>query len=596
MAGRIKLNGTEITGRVDGLRGENANFVVTFQRAGGDSTPKKSYSGELTFYDDGYELLKAELINDPAGFNKEVAVELYDDCCKGEPVFVGVIRGDSIDWCEPKCFVKAQVFEQIPELNCFQSTIISDNFNGFQDKAHPKIRYCTELRPQFLHLVIIYFAFILAQAIAVVLLPIIIAIVAIIAVINVICNTLETICAIEIGGVALCTAPDCSTEFSNPISTVNFLIDLINDIINLVLGCGRFHPSGLLREYIENACLKCGLTFQSSILNDSGSIYYDTVLFSAPVEKGRGQNDTNGSLIKGNEPLLTLEQLFNEYLNPTFNAKYEIINGALVFERKDFFNVGATWLNTGELLTTGRILENQICFNWIDNPRPSFGRFEYSLDAQDYIGNEAKTRFNEIVEFNPSGSPLFAGELTRSLPFAPARFRGDGVNQTVMDYFLTFAGGIFNSVFGGQFSDNTNVLLMNQNTAFQLKLLIWDSATGYEFAKVKKDYSTTFTGGAVIVEGDLIPTNQLFNYPYWFKEVRTNNLYTEYHYIDNPQVNESRQFDFDFTVTDFDCNEFRNFDFDKIVKVVQSETLKNGEITQIEVNFTNRTIKIRGLV
>ena len=251
MAGRIKLNGTEITGRVDGLRGEGANFTVTFQRSGSDSTPKKSYSNELTFYDDGYALLKAELINDPGGFNKEVTVEVFDDCCKGEPVFIGVIRGDSIDWCEPKCFVKAQIFEQIPELNCFQSTLISDNYNGFQDKPHPKLRYCTELRPQFLHLVIIYFAFILIQAVTVVLLPVIIVIIALVAIINLICAILDFICSLPVVG---CTAPECETEFSNPIATINFLIELINDVINLVLGCGRFHPSGLLREYIENAC------------------------------------------------------------------------------------------------------------------------------------------------------------------------------------------------------------------------------------------------------------------------------------------------------------------------------------------------------
>ena len=594
MSATIKLNGILVTGRVDGLRGENASFTITKRKSGPDSTPKQSYSSELVFYDNGYDILKAALLDDPAGFNKEVEVEIFDDCCKGEPVFVGFIRGDSIDWCEPKCFISAQIFEQIPDLNCIQSTLIADDHANFATETqHPKVRYCVELKPQFLHVVIIYFAFILVQAVTVVLATIIVAILLITAVIAAICAILDFICGLSFID---CTAPDCDSSFSSPGNLIDFLGNLLNDVINIVLGCGRFHPSPLLRDYIDNACSKCSLTFESSILTDSNSPYYNTLLFSAPVEKGRPQNSTDGTLIPGNEPLLTLEQLFLEYLNPTFNAKFEITDGVLKFERKDFFGVGATWVNTVELLKAGRILDDEICFNWLKDPRPAFGRFEYSLDAVDYLGNEANNRFNDIVEWNPSGSPLFTGEHTVTLPFGMARFRDDNINGTVMDYFLSFAGGVFNDVFGGQFSDNNEVLIMNQNTAFQLKLLIWEIEAGADEGKIRNTYSDTFTGGSLIVDGGLVDVNERFNYPFWFMEGRQNNLYTSFHYIDDPRSTGVKQFDYSFTVTDFTCDEFRTFDFDKIVEVLKNETLVPGEVQQIEINFTKRTIEIRGQV
>ena len=592
MAATIKLNGILVTGRVEGLRGENANFTVTKRKGGPDSTPTQSYSSELVFYDDGYDLLKAELIDASAGFNKEVTVEIFDDCCKGEPVFVGVIRGDSIDWCEPKCFVAAQVFEKIADLNCIQSTLIADDHKGFfSEQEHPKVRYCVELRPQFLHLVVIILVGIISQALTIMLLPLIIIVAGIISAITLIVAVLDAICSL-IG----CEVGSITVGGIDLLDPVNEAVSWINDAINLILGCGRFHPSPLLRKYIENVCDKCSLTFDSSILTDANSPYYNTLLFSAPVEKGRSQNSTDGRIIQGNEPLLTLEQLFLEYLNPTFNGKFEIVDGVLKFERKDFFGIGAAWINTVDLLKEGRILDGEICFNWLKNPRPAFGRFEYSLDAVDYIGNESKERFNDIVEWNPGGSAIFKGEHKVTLPFATPRFRGDRVNGTVMDYFLSFAGGIFNTIFGGQFSDNTEVLLLNQQTAFQLKLLIWETESGEDQAKIRNNYSDTFTGGTVIVNGDLIAEDERFNYPFWFKEGRSNNLYTNFHAIDDPRSTGVKQFDFSFTVTDFTCNEFRNFDFDKIVEVLKNEAIVPGEVQEVQFNFTKRTIEINGQI
>ena len=129
----IKLNGQWITGRIDGTDSFNVQMVLN----GETNQPAQSFSSELTFYDDGYSILKTALIDDPNGFNNTVPIEIYDTCCN-DAVFVGVIKGDAIDWCEPKCYISANVIQETPAFNCIQSTIIWDNWNGFLEigRAH----------------------------------------------------------------------------------------------------------------------------------------------------------------------------------------------------------------------------------------------------------------------------------------------------------------------------------------------------------------------------------------------------------------------------------------------------------------------------
>ena len=141
----IKLNGTVITGRIDGIE----QFNVTFRENDEDGGLVKSYSSELKFYDDGYLLLKNILIDDPNGFINEVNIELFDECC-AQPVFNGYIVGNSIDWCDPECWVSTQVVQARPELNCVKSRLIYDNELGFLNRPQKKLRYCLDLRPDWI--------------------------------------------------------------------------------------------------------------------------------------------------------------------------------------------------------------------------------------------------------------------------------------------------------------------------------------------------------------------------------------------------------------------------------------------------------------
>ena len=66
----IELNGNLIQGRIDGAD----NFQITYRRADETGKLSQSYSSELTFYDDGYQMLKQNLIDNPKttrGFEKD---------------------------------------------------------------------------------------------------------------------------------------------------------------------------------------------------------------------------------------------------------------------------------------------------------------------------------------------------------------------------------------------------------------------------------------------------------------------------------------------------------------------------------------------
>lgn len=582
---KIEFNGVLLTGRIEGTE----KFEVTITRGDEDNKVRKKFSSELTFYDDGFDVIKSVLIDDPNGFVNKIDVKVYDECCE-EAVFEGVIRGDAVDWCEPICSATCQIIEEDAALNCVKSTLIYDDHAGFMSKAQPAVRYCIETRPAFIQVAGIFAAWGFNLVILGVLVPVTIAISVIFGIVYAICIAIAVIATLLPG----VTPPDCSGAFVNPGATLDLLFDLVDEFQEIMIQCGRFHPSPYVRDYIENVCDKCGLTFSSSILNDASSVYYNTALFSAPVEKGRKQSSTNYSLIVGNEPILTLEQLLTDHLNLVFNADWRIIGTELLFERKDYFLNLATWINTSDLDADGNLINGEVCFTWLDQERPSFGRFEYTQDAQEYVGFEAAPRYNYLQEWNSPPNPIQSGFRQISLPFAPARFRDDDVEIDIYSFFADLFDGAFDATWSGAFSESKYYLLMNQHTAFQYKLLILKDSAPTGDNLTRRNYGNSFTGGPVWIDGKYIDADARFNYPLWFDN-GLNNLYASFHYIDNPRLPGTTNFEFDFEFV-FNCSQYRDFDFNKTIEMIKSGTVVNGVPKELVVDFSNRTIKVKGIV
>jgi hypothetical protein len=598
---RIELNGTLITGRVDGVE----NFSVTLRQEDEDGRLAKSFSSELTFFDDGFQILKQILVDDPQGYSKEVQVKVYDSCCR-DAVFVGLIKGDAIDWCEPGCWISGNLVEDTSVVNCIRSTLIWDNHNGFLGRSHPIIRYCIEMRPEFIQYCLYYLLFIFNIIWLNILIPFLAAIFIIVGIIFLVCNLVRVICQgisltfrvlgrtirIRIG--PFCNAPNCNTGLTNPVVAINQIFDTQRELNERIIACGRFHPSPYIRDYIKNVCDKCGLVFQSSILNDPSSPYYNSVLFAAQIKKGRKKDSGDRTLIGDNKPVETLETFLNDYVKPTFNAEYRIVNGILVLERKDFFLTISQWIDTEQLLMDGKIVDDQVCFNWIDEERWAFGRFEYSQDAQDYMGNEALIpRYNEIVDWNVPYSPAQTGEKAVNLPLGAARHRQDGIDTDIYTFFQTALGGVINAVFAGAFSRYDRVLLINQHSAFNYKFLIYNPSSDGE---VQNYYDNTFCGGDPGAAPD-----ERYNYPFWFVPGKKNNLYGVpnsgwgFHWIDDPRLPGVTKWDFKFTFL-FDCQDYYAFDFSKFVRLIRGGQVINGVVREVQIDFVKRTCQVTGIL
>ena len=586
---RVIFNGIEVTG--EGVNGID-KVTIKHRRKDEDGKLSKSFSTELTVYGAGWEIVRDELINNPQGKMNHVDVSVYDTCCQGgteeEPllIFEGIIRGDTVDWCEGECFATVQLVEHTEEtrkFDCVQSTLITDNSNGFMDQTHPRFRYCNELRPSGLQDVILILG-IIVNLIIVLLYPlwwsiaqIVAKINAIIWVLNLVIDAVNTLPLVDIGNISYLTL-----DQDDQTSTWEEIQNLIEQLNERLVGCGRAHPSPLVRRYIENACDICGIGFESSIFTDPSSDYYNTAYFHAPVEKGTRDNDV--TMIEDNYPIKTLEGFLTD-LKPVFQADYRVEGNVLKFEREDAFWDGTPWLNYAELSAAGKIT-SKLCYSWRDEELPAFGQFEYSDDPVDWVGNEAKERYSDTVEFNQPFNELQKGSREIFFPFGMARHRGDAIDRDVLgdyDWWPTYQN-ILQAYEG--------VLIMNSGVAFNPKLLIWDGVSNSN-AKVRR--FSTFN--------DNVPQNEAFNAPYWLHEWGLSpnaaypqdhpegSLYARFHSWKHPRVIPDRGLQFTFAFK-FDCDELRDLDAYGTVTLPAGA----GRISEIEVDYESRTMTITGNV
>lgn len=567
---RIEIDGVDFTGDVSGI----AKVRVSTSKKDGDNKITKRFTNELTFMRAAYTYMKPILIDNPLGKNASCAVKIYDTCCKDDDgnyflVFEGVIRGDSIDWCIGDCFFTGQCLEHTEatkKIDCLKSTLITDNWNGIMTASHPRMTYCDELRPNWLHDVVIILGIII-NIILLILTPIV-------AILSVI---ISTVCFLVdlFGG-------DCPDELEDGILD-NFL-EFKERLNESILGCGRQHPSPLVRTYISNVCDKCGIPWQSSILKNPASDYFNTVYLYAPSDKGT--RDTTVKIIERNTPIHTGETFLQELTTP-FNADFNVKSGVLYFERKDFFWNNPNWIEANNVP-----LDGKVCLHWRDDDKVAFLNIKYTEDPVDKVANEARDFYREIVEWNSPFNDLQKGFKDVQIPYGPTRWRKDGIDRDVIG---TYAGAPFFSGLIAQFDD---AIIMASGNAFQARLLIWDGISLTD-SFVKK-YS---------IAGYPLNSSQNYNYPYQLHEHNViantiyasnapgQSIYARFHSIDNPKVSPDLGKDFDFQFQ-FDCEHLRTFDIFKNVGIYNDDGsyMGSGRMEEVAFDFEKRLCTVSGKI
>lgn len=515
-----------------------------------------SFTGDLVFTGSDAAYLKARLIDDINAIENKVVLKFIDDCCTPNPVYEFYINSDSLLWCEGSCDITASATEKSianDQFTCLKNTIIWDNFDGFTSRQHPRMSYCNELRPDFMQ----HFQIIVVLALYTAFLtmgPILAVIAAIIVVINFIIGINNTIID------ALNSVLPSGSEIDNvdPIDLDNDpgtnafaeFDNWIQGLIAIGVGCGRKHPSPLLREYINNFCKKCGLSFKSSIINNPGNDYWNTVYVNAPIHKGIEEADNTTFWVAENAPLLSGLQLMDQ-LVPVFNGRFEVTNNELTFERKDYFVPKTPWLD----LTTHPGVES-VCWNWSKKTRFSYAVLSYQEDAINQIGNEARERWRAYVEWNIPYSTLQKGAYEPILPFAACRFRDDGIDKDILTFYKD------QPTLSTLINRYRNSMIMNTHTSYLPMLLIWDGDSVYN-AFADKFINKNYLG--------IVGLNQAYNYPYWFAEGYPGNLYSNFHYIENPKLSGYQGFDFTAEVR-IDCDLINAIDIDGVVKTSRGDS------------------------
>lgn len=575
MSYAIELNDTLIDPNHVG--GEDGITITESLRDGRGTGggPLKAMSGTLVFYYDAWRILYEALVVPPDGKRKHVRIRIYDTCTSPrELVFDGVIPGSNVDWCHGQCYLSAtavQETEETRKADCFSSTLVSDNWNGFMEADHPKFVYCDELRPKWLHDTLLYLGLIVLL-LYVLLYPIVVLVLAIVTVLNAVIDALNSIIPGE--------GPINRIDFDGD-STTNVLEEFTNlrdKVIGAIIGCGRRHPSPLVRSYFANACGKCGLSFESSILNNPASDYYNLAYFFAPAKRGIAPEDGVATIYENR--VLKTGDVFAEDMALLFNAQWRIEGQRVRLERRDKMVGLEPWVDPAQLRAAGRLV-GEVCYEWDTDDLPAFGQFEWQVDPMDACSNEARDRYNDIVEWNSPVNILQRGKKEVSLPFGIARFRGDGVSTDALDGF----SGLY-----PQINEFDGVMLITQGVVTLPKLIIWDPNSGTAQARAAR-----FTAPGY--------PYQVPNWPLLFNEVGVSGLstiepdapglglYPRFHHIDNPRVDSTRGLRWKFTF-EYLRQELVSRSLFKYVPLPEG----NGRIAEIVINPDKRQITVSGTV
>ncbi len=526
-----------------------------------DNGLQRKISSELICFNAAYLYISDVFVNNPNAITNEIKVQIVDDCCD-QFTFNGIITYESVRWCYGDCSIKCKVLEDLPQFQCFKSTLVADNYNGFQDlTTHPKITYCNELRPNWLQHIMMILAIDL-NILLLILTPIV----------AVISGIISIVCAI----LSLPFIPgDCPEELKDGI--LDDYIEWINKLNESIIGCGRAHPSALVRDYIQNVCTKCGLEFQSSILNDASSEYYNTVWLDAQVKKGCKDCTT---LIKENVPLITLDMMLDK-LKPLFAADYIVKDNLLIFERRDKLkqqNIAFDFVGVDK-----NKLVSLVCYEWNGKKKVAYLNAAYAKDGIDIVGNEAGNIYNDIVDFNVPYNQAFVGSIDINFEFAPARFRNDGIEEDVLNTYKSIP------FFGNAIQQHERALLLEHNTITVPKLIIWDGVDRSN--AVAKVYPTPNGYAVSNPQSEVNIPYQLYNYPFYVDaefNPAQKNLY-EFLQIEDPRSTTEKNITFELRFK-YDCEDMSKLNLLDGVNLDQGI----GAMEEYIIDFYKHEILIKG--
>ncbi len=446
-----------------------------------------------------YNFIKAWLIDDVTAPNNSIAVKITHLDCENIVITNLNINVNQIKWNSVQCVIDCDMKEVQPYVSCFERTLIDDNHQlwFYEDtiKDHPRFKYCNKVSPFLILMLVSIFNSIMWPML----------------ILEAFINSLIA----TINGI-LGTNIDPFTPLSN----------VIGDVFNNLFGCKYEHVAPLVRDYFQNVCDKCLLTYNSSEdlfnsanlsypLNDGNdpvyagtNPYYNTVMFYPHANrKGMktGKNDKRWQ--QEYTPGFTGFS-FAEELKRIFNAEWRVFNNEFCFYKKgegNYINAYANVFDFSQAPDSDLLINTFFEFEWDEVQRSAYMRGIYA-ESDMYDTNQANVneRWNSIVDFNKNKNPNFKGEKDNiSDYFAATQFRFD---NTERDYLLDGIIGVWGNINGNApagiqaqidaiiNSTPIHAILLESMQVEKPRLIIWDPAlSGNDDYTNSNSYSAFYT-------------------------------------------------------------------------------------------------------
>lgn len=550
----------DFTPFTEGLDKLELTFSERFN-AIGDKAPvgngiNMASSTNISFTEDAYRFIKEWLVDDLAATLNSIEVRVrYVNCADFEE---WVIRHTQLEWCDGGiCKYNVFLQQNDEDYQCIERTLINDNWQGWfptdsrtpTGKKHPRFSYCNEIKPNGLlvtqwYLMTTMFASNLSTMVVMA------------TIINPILWLLNIIEGLF----------NANWNIPDPINMGDITASWKQYFIESG-GCGREHPAPLIRDYIDNACRKCGigvnsqtapiffaqtLTMEKSTDDPTQPVtpiknhYYNACYLFAPRQRGirrfrnlkpvgYGAANVTDYWIPENAPDIALSD-FLDKLKKAFNAEWRIMNGELYFQRKDWFKEKQPVYDFRAGSPDISKLQTGICYRYNDVQYPAYTEGFYTLDAGDSCGNEAMDQMNGFaVPFTQyEKQPNFGGKLEKTVDFGATRFNLDGsatcyyydalqvvanggaVAVLSIGSFMPWIMGAWLTVLKEaakafrEWGDYC-LLLRDENTSLP-KILIWDVVSGYENAKAIRLHSAW---PGTVSNVNIPPPNLSYNTTAW---------------------------------------------------------------------------------
>jgi hypothetical protein len=569
---QVRLNGTPIRGRIDGLD----SFSVTYSRNESTGRTQKAFSNELTFYDDGFNLIFNQLVASPTGLTKYIKVQIWDECCNDFIYQDLIIRGSMVKYCTGDCYVEATMIRQDPDeriYDCFDRTPITtdlENPDGSFNPNHwlvnsnsginiPQIEYCNDTKPGFLVDIVMIITTLLFFVVGI---------------LGQILNAL-------IGQ-------------NNPITALS------NAIQQIILGCGRKHPSARIVDYIAEGAKYCqcdqAQPFSSSFLTNPNSFYSSTLYFYAPIKPGLRNPQR---FIIENRPRQTITE-FLDAVARDFNALWWVENGRVYMERKDYFLSAPVLYDAIVNQKTGNILKGA-CFTYNEGTVYASQRITPADDMSEGCGTNSMALYSGNFDYikihsQPQGSESWKGTKDVRLSYAPTRFGNDQnppstlnrINQGVLN-------GLWQAIWGTSINSYLDLPVIQKDEFAIPKYYEWDNQN---LSRAMPRYEQIILINTQT--GQNVPTsfrqaNPRYVITYQNNNIQnTSNIYKDFHAIDDPINNPWRFWDYELEVK-MDCAMIKQLTVNKSVRLqTPYGTTVQAKINTIVANYGERIITITG--